>query len=56
MPFLLSESIRNSKEIDRITNSLRSNALKTGNETLEFEAIVTESVSGRVKRYIIFEI
>lgn len=56
VPFLLSDSIRSSKQIDKITSSLRANALKIGNETFEFEAVVMESVSGRVKRYIIFDI
>jgi hypothetical protein len=56
VPFLLSESIRNRRQIDRITTSLRANALRLGNETFEFTAIVMESVSGRVKRYIIFDL
>lgn len=56
VPFLLSESARGSGRVDRITSSLRANALKLGNETVPFEAIVIETVSRRVKRCIIFNI
>ncbi len=56
VPFLLSETSRGTKEIDRLTSSLRANALRLDDETMEFEAIVIESVSGRIKRYIIFDI
>jgi hypothetical protein len=56
VPFLLSESVRGPKYVDKITNSLRSNALKYGNELFEFDAVVMESVSGRIKRFIISDL
>ncbi len=52
--FLLSDSIRDSRHVDKITASLRANALRLGNETFEFDAIVVETPSGRIRRIIIF--
>jgi hypothetical protein len=52
--FLLSDTIRNARHVDRITASLRANALKLGNETFDFEAIVVETPSGRIRRLVIF--
>ncbi len=56
VPFVLSDTLRNSRYLDSVTSSLRANALKLGNQAIEFESIVYESSNGRTKRLLIIDL